>query len=143
MTVGDDTEFTLHDAMEVLRLLDDDQSPIVDVSREAFRFQCVRAVSSRAATPQMSSSDARASAGETERHTVLRAPAAGRFYGRAEVFGARGTTVNAGDIVGRIEAGDKVTPVMADCDGVVAHACVPSGEFVQYGQALLITDSTS
>lgn len=138
----DAAEFSLRDAIEILQLLDGDPSPTLDIRRDNYRVQCVRAT---APSPAGRQAAARAGDGgqESRRHTMLRAPVAGRFQGDTAVFapGGRPVPVKAGNVVGRIEAGDRVTTVTASVDGMVLHACVSSGSFVEYGQTLLVIDA--
>jgi biotin carboxyl carrier protein len=132
-------EFSLHDATEVLRLLDAHPNATFDIRCHGFRLQCARGgTSSRAGTKQTGD----AAREEPQRHTMLKAPAAGRFYRDEAVFspGERPVHVNAGTIVGRIQAGAKVTAVSASVEGTVAHACVTADGFVEYGQTLLVID---
>ena len=135
----DTTEFTLHDAVEVLRLLDADPNATLDIRSHGFRLQCVRgAAPSRTGTQRTGS----AASEEPRQQTMLKAPAAGRFHGDEAVFSSeeRPVRVNAGTVVGRIQAGAKVTPIFADVGGIIAHACVTPDVFVEYGQTLLVID---
>lgn len=135
----DTTEFSLHDAVAVLRLLDDDPNATFDIRCHGFRLQCVRdAASSLAGTNETGD----AATEEPRRHVMLKAAAAGRFYGEAIVFslGERPVRVKAGTIVGRIEAGAKATTITASVEGTVAHVCVTPDGFVEYGQTLLVID---
>ena len=79
---------------------------------------------------------------ERRQLTMLKAPAAGRFHGDESLFasGERPLRVNTGTVVGRIQAGAKVTTVFADVEGTIAHACVAPDVFVEYGQTLLVLD---
>lgn len=74
---------------------------------------------------------------------MLKAPAAGRFYGDAALFspGPERVRVTAGTIVGRIESGATVTVIMTDVEGNVAHRCVTPDAFVEYGQTLLVIET--
>jgi biotin carboxyl carrier protein len=134
-----DAEFSLRDALEVLRLLDEDPRPAIDVRRNGLRLQCVRANAPPPAQAQQAGANA---AQVAQRHVMLRAPAAGRFYGDASVFApaGRSATLEAGRVVGRIEAGSRATAVAAGVDGTVVHACVAPGGFVEYGQTLLVIE---
>jgi biotin carboxyl carrier protein len=134
-----DAEFSLRDAIDVLRLLDEDPRPAFDVRRDGFRLQCVRGSAAPPAQAQHAGENAAQAA---QRRVTLRAPAAGRFYGDASVFApaARPAILEAGRVVGRIEAGSRTTAVAADVDGTVVHACVAPGGFVEYGQALLVIE---
>jgi biotin carboxyl carrier protein len=140
----DNAEFSLRDAMEILQLLDGDPSPTLDIRCGNFRLQCIRGASpSSAGAPQAGAQVDNAGRQEPRRHAMLRAPAAGRFYGDGPAFAPGGQLVpiKAGTVVGRIKAGGRVTPVTASVDGSVLHACVSSGSFVEYGQALLVIDA--
>jgi len=135
----DTTEFNLHDAIEVLRLLDADPNAPLDIHCHGFRLQCVRgAAPSRTSTERTGG----AASQEAQRYTMLKAPAAGRFYGDEAVLspGARPVRVNTGTVVGRIQAGAKVTMILAGVEGTVAHTCVTPDVFVEYGQTLLVID---
>jgi biotin carboxyl carrier protein len=138
MTCGT-TEFSVHDAIEVLRLLDDKPNATFDIRCRGFRLQCVRgAAPSPAGTKQT-----RASAGEERRrHATVKAPAAGWFSGDAAVFspGGRRMRVNAGTRVGCIQAAAKVTDITASVEGTIAYACVTPHGFVEYGQTLLVIE---
>ena len=133
-------EFSLHDAIEVLRLLDDDPNAAFDIRHRGFRFQCIRGTASSQAGAKATADDA---SDESRRHTLLKAPATGRFSGNAAVFTPRDrpVRVKAGTIVGRIKAGAKVTVVTAGVAGTVAHARVARDDFVEHGQTLLIIDA--
>jgi biotin carboxyl carrier protein len=135
----DTTEFSLHDAIEVLRLLDADPNATLDIRCHGFRLQCVRG-----AAPGRTGSEwtGDAASEEPRRYTMLKAPAAGRFYGDEAVFssGERLVRANIGTVVGRIQAGAKVTTILAGVEGTVAHACVTPDVFVEYGQTLLVID---
>lgn len=135
----DTTEFSLHDAIEVLRLLDADPNATLDIRCHGFRLQCVRgAAPSRTGTERTGD----AASQEPRRHTMIKSPAAGRFYGDGAVFspGERPVRVNTGTIVGRIQVGAKVTTIFAGVEGTVAHACVTPDVFVEYRQTLLVID---
>lgn len=135
----DTTDFSLHDAIEVLRLLDADPNATLDIRCRGFRLQCVRgAAPSRTGTERTGD----AASQEPRRHTILKAPASGRFYGDGAVFSPRErpVRVNTGTIVGRIQAGAKVTTILAGVEGTVAHTCVTPDVFVEYGQTLLVID---
>ena len=135
----DMAEFSLQDAIEVLRLLDDDPSATFDIRCHGFRLECVRdGAFPRAATKQLG----HAAGEQPSRHTMVKAPAAGRFYGDSAVFspGERLVRVKAGTIVGCIRAGAKVTAITASIEGTIAHACVTGDGFVEYGQTLLVID---
>jgi len=133
----DTTEFSLHDAVEVLRLLNADPHATLDIRSNGFRLQCVRgAAPSRTVTEgtDVAGSD------DPRRQTMLKAPAAGRFHGDEAVFSPAKEPVrlNTGTVVGRIQAGAKVTTIVAGVEGTVAHACVTPDVFVEYGQTLLV-----
>lgn len=135
----DTAEFSLHDAFEVLRLLDEHPNSTFDIRRDGFRLQCVRdTASSQAGTKETGDS----AGDEPRRQTMLKAPATGTFHGDAAVFAPRErpVLVKAGTIVGRIRAGTRVTAITADVEGSVAHACVNPDDFVEYGQTLLVID---
>jgi biotin carboxyl carrier protein len=135
----DATEFSLHDAVEVLRLLDADPNATLDIRSHGFRLQCVRgAAPSRTGTERIGD----AVGEERRQQTMLKAPAAGRFHGDEAVFssGERPSRVNTGTVVGRIQAGAKVTMIFAGVEGTIAHACVTPDVFVEYGQTLLVID---
>lgn len=135
----DTAEFSLRDALEVLRLLDDDPSSTFDIRRHGFRLQCVRdTASSQAGTKETGDS----AGGGPRRQTMLKAPATGRFHGDAAVFalGERPVLVKTGTIVGHIRTGARVVAITADVEGSVAHACVTPDGFVEYGQTLLVID---
>jgi biotin carboxyl carrier protein len=136
----DTTEFSLHDAIEVLRLLDADPNGTLDIRCHGFRLQCVRGAAP-ARTGSGRTGDA--ASGERRRQTMLKAPAAGRFHGDEAVFssGERPVRVNTGTVVGRIQAGAKVITIFAGVEGTVAHACVTPDVFVEYGQTLLVIDA--
>lgn len=132
-------EFSLHDAIEVLRLLDDDPKAAFDIRHRGFRFQCVRGTASL----KPGAKETGDAAGEQPRQrTMLKAPATGRFHGNASVFSPRDrpVRVKAGTVVGRIEAGAKATAITAGVEGTVAYACVTPDSFVEYGQTLLVID---
>jgi biotin carboxyl carrier protein len=134
----DTTEFSLHDAVEVLRLLDADPDATLDIRSHGFRLQCVRgAAASRTGTERTGDASE-----ERRQQTMLKAPAAGRFHGDESLFasGERPLRVNTGTVVGRIQAGAKVTTVFAGVEGTIAHACVAPDVFVEYGQTLLVLD---
>ena len=133
----DTTEFSLHDAVEVLRLLDADPNATLDIRCHGFRLQCVRGA---APARRRSERTGDAASEEPRRHTMLKAPVAGRFYSDEAVFasGERPVRVNTGTVVGRIQAGAKVTTIVAGVEGTVAHACVTPDVFVEYGQTLLV-----
>lgn len=135
----DTAEFSLHDAIAVLRLLDDDPNATFDIRSHGFRLQCDRGTASSPAGTKQTADVAKE---EPRRHTMLKAPAAGRFYGDAGVFSPeeRPVRVRAGTIVGRIQAGAKVTAITASVEGTVAHVCVTPDGFVEYGQTLLVID---
>jgi len=135
----DTTEFSLHDAVEVLRLLDADPNATLDIRCHGFRLQCVRGA---APARRRSEQTGDAASEERRRHTMLKAPAAGRFYSDEAVFasGERLVRVNTGTVVGRIQSGAKVTTIFAGVEGTVAHACVTPDVFVEYGQTLLVID---
>jgi len=133
----DTTEFSLHDAVEVLRLLDADPNATLDIRCHGFRLQCVRGA---APARRRSERTGDAASEEPRRHTMLKAPVAGRFYSDEAVFtsGERPVRVNTGTVVGRIQAGAKVTTIVAGVEGTVAHACVTPDVFVEHGQTLLV-----
>jgi biotin carboxyl carrier protein len=132
-------EFSLHDAIEVLRLLDDDPKAAFDIRHRGFRFQCVRGTASSQAGAKETGD---AAGEEPRRHARLEAPATGRFSGNAAVFspGDRPVRVKAGTIVGHIQVGTQVTVVTTDVAGTVAHVRVTPDDFVEYGQTLLVID---
>lgn len=132
-------EFSLCDAFEVLRLLDDDPNATLDIRRHGYRLECVRDTASSSAGTEGAGDS---TAPEPRRQTMLKAPAAGRFRGDVAVFmpGEQSVLIKAGMIVGRIRAGTKVTAITADVEGTVAHACVAPEGFVEYGQTLLVID---
>ncbi len=132
------TQFSLNDAIEVLRLLDGDPDAGFEVRRGGLRVQCVRGTKPPA-TGGRQVGDVRKEAAPS---VLLRAPAVGRFHGDAAVFasGARPIHVKVGTVVGRIEAGTHAIPVTSSVDGTVAHACVAPDGFVEYGQTLLAID---
>ena len=132
-------EFSLHDAIEVLRLLDDDPNAAFDIRHRGFRLQCVRDTASPQAGAKETGDDA---SDESRRHTLLKAPATGWFSGNAAVFSPRDrpVRVKAGTIVGRIQIGATVTVVTTSVAGTVAHVRVTPDDFVEYGQTLLIID---
>ena len=134
----DTTEFSLHDAVEVLRLLDTDPNATLDIRCHGFRLQCVRGAAPSRTGTERTGGDAASE--EPRRHTMLKAPAAGRFYSDEAVFasGERLVRVNTGTVVGRIQAGAKVITIFAGVEGTVAHACVTPDVFVEYGQTLLV-----
>jgi biotin carboxyl carrier protein len=130
-------EFSLRDAMEVLRLLDDRPDTTFDIRRHGFRLQCL---SGTAPSPTVTKQTGDITREEPQRPTILKAPATGRFYGDAAVFsrGKRQVRVKAGAVVGRIEAGARAVVVKVSVNGTVAHTCVAPDGFVEYGQTLLV-----
>jgi biotin carboxyl carrier protein len=133
----DATEFSLHDAVEVLRLLDADPNATLDIRSHGFRLQCVRgAAPSRTGTERTGD----AVGEERRQQTMLKAPAAGRFHGDETVFSPaeEPVRVNTGTVIGRIQAGANLTTIFAGVEGTVAHACVTPDVFVEYGQTLLV-----
>jgi biotin carboxyl carrier protein len=133
-----DAEFSLRDAIEVLRLLDSDPSPTLDIRHHGFRLQCVRGTASSPAGVKQAGGPGTK---ESRRHTIVRAPAAGRFHGDAAVFAGRATSIKAGSIVGRIDAGGRTAAVTVSVGGKVLHVCVAPDGFVEYGQTLLVIDA--
>ena len=135
-----DAEFSLRDAIEVLRLLDSDPSPALDIRHHGFRLQCVRGTAPSSAGAKYTGEAARH---EPRSHVMLKAPVAGRFCGDAAVFAAEGRSVaiKSGSVVGCIEAGGRTTAVTAGVGGKVLHVCVVPDGFVEYGQTLLVIDA--
>lgn len=74
--------------------------------------------------------------------TPLKAPLAGVFYRAAQPGDAPyvevGTQVKKGQTVGLIEAMKMMSEIPAPCDGTVASFAAKNGDFVEYGQPLII-----
>ncbi|WP_437883425.1 acetyl-CoA carboxylase biotin carboxyl carrier protein [Pseudomonas sp. LRF_L74] len=50
---------------------------------------------------------------------------------------ASGQAIKTGDLVGVIDVGDLLLPVIASADGIAGHYLVEDGQLVDYGTALL------
>ncbi len=70
----------------------------------------------------------------------LRSPQVGTFYLSAEPHGEpfihEGTTVEAGQVIGLIEAMKLINEVEAEADGTVRRILIEDGQPVEYGQPL-------
>lgn len=128
---ADKDELTPQDVAAVLRLLDAGERGVSEIAHQGMKVRIERHA-------RNDSPPARAVVSEGE--AVVRAPALGRMRWTADL--APSTRVEAGAILGHIELGERKTAVMADQSGAVTCRYVMTGDFVEYGQALLIVDRT-
>lgn len=127
----DKEELTAHDVAAVLRLLDADQSGVSEIAHHGLNVRIERRAKGDA--PPVSTV-------ASEHEAVIRAPALGRMRWAADM--ASSTRVEAGATLGHVELGERRTAVIADRSGAVTCRHALSGDFVEYGQALLIVDRT-
>lgn len=67
----------------------------------------------------------------------VRAPAVG-IYRAGKAALSAGASVDAGAVVGHIETLDQRTDVAVSTGGIIADLSVQDGQFVEYGQSLLV-----
>ncbi|MEE3420145.1 MAG: acetyl-CoA carboxylase biotin carboxyl carrier protein [Lachnospiraceae bacterium] len=81
-------------------------------------------------------------AAKSQEGTPLTAPLAGVFYRAAkpdeEPYVEVGSEVKKGQTIGLIEAMKMMSEIPAPCDGYVASFAANNGDFVEYGQTLLV-----
>lgn len=128
MTAQADDDFTARDAFVVLRLLDEESSGTTDVVRDGLHVRIERG-SGPVATPE-------ARAPGAERCAIVRAPVVGRVRWSVDLSGP--VSVRAGEVLGRVELGARTTSVASERSGTVVRRHVADGDFVEYGQALLV-----
>ena len=80
-------------------------------------------------------------AAEEIKGTAVTSPIVGVFYGasgpEAEPFVKIGDRIEAGQVIGIVEAMKLMNEVESDVSGIVTEICVQNGESVEYGQPLI------
>lgn len=127
---SDKDELTAQDVAAVLRLLDNGEGGVTQIAHQGLNVRIERRA--KADSPP-------ANAGVSEHGAVVRAPALGRMRWAGGLWPS--TRVEAGVALGHVELGERRTTVVADRSGAVTCRFVMTGDFVEYGQALLHVDS--
>ena len=80
-------------------------------------------------------------AAEEIKGTAVTSPIVGVFYGasgpEAEPFVKIGDRIEAGQVIGIVEAMKLMNEVESDVSGIVTEICIQNGESVEYGQPLI------